>query len=169
MSPEHQSESNLKGRMAEQLVYDLLRQSGNEVYRIGMEFSLPENERVRTALSKSALVGDRIRSTPDFLVIDKLGTAHLVEVKFRWNPEGHETDYKRIERVRTAWPETLIVFVNCSERPYVRVSKYPFLDENNDVVSESIEKFKQFRVTKKILQETEALVEKYLKPTLKTQ
>ncbi len=167
MSSEHQSESNLKGRMAEQLVYDLLRQSGNETYRIGMEFSLPENERVRAALVKTPLVGDRIRTTPDFLVIDKLGTAHLVEVKFRWNPQGHETDYKRIERVRIAWPETLIVFVNCSEKPYVRASKYPFLDDNNDVVSESIEKFRQFRVSKKALQETESLVERYLKPTLK--
>ena len=167
MSPEHQSESNLKGRMAEQLVYDLLRRCGNEVYRIGIEFSLPENERVRAALLKTPLVGDRLRSTPDFLAIDKLGTAHLIEVKFRWNPEGHETDYKRIERVRTAWPETLMVFVNCSEKPYVRVSRYPFLDENNDVVSVSIETFKPLRATKKILQETDALIEKYLKPTLK--
>lgn len=155
--------------MAEQLVHDLLRQSGNEVYRIGMEFSLPENERVRQSLVKTPLVGDRIRTTPDFLVIDKLGTAHLIEVKFRWNPEGHETDYKRIERIRTAWPETLIVFVNCLDRPFVRVSKYPFLDENNDVVSESIEQFKQFSIAKNVLQETEALVEKYLKPTLKTE
>ena len=167
MSPEHQSESNLKGRMAEQLVYDLLRRCGNEVYRIGIEFSLPENERVRAALLKTPLVGDRLRSTPDFLAIDKLGMAHLIEVKFRWNPEGHETDYKRIERVRTAWPETLMVFVNCSEKPYVRVSRYPFLDENNDVVSVSIETFKPLRATKKILQETDALIEKYLKPTLK--
>ncbi len=167
MSPEFPFESNLKGRMAEQLVHDLLRECGNEVYRIGMEYALPETKRISDALMKNAVVGDKVRATPDFLVIDKLGTAWLVEVKFRWNPQGHESDYKRIERVRHAWPETLIVFVNCSERPYFRVSKYPFLNENNEVVSDSIERFKQFSVTQRVLEESEALVEKYLKPTLK--
>ena len=162
-----QSESNLKGRMAESLVQDLLRACGNEVYRIGVEHALPETQAVQNALVKTSVIGEKVRTIPDFFVTDKLGTAHLIEVKFRWNPEGHETDYKRIERIRHAWAETLIVFVNCSERPYFRVSKYPFLNENNEIESDSIERFKQFRITKKALQEAELLVEKYLKPTLK--
>lgn len=50
-------------------------------------------------MAESNEVGEKIRSIPDFFVIDKSGTPYLVEVKFRWHPSGHENDSKKLERI----------------------------------------------------------------------
>jgi hypothetical protein len=159
-------ETSLKGRMAESLVRDLLRECGNEVYSIGLESILPGATRIEESFNRNSVVGDKIRAIPDFFVIDQLGTPHLVEVKFRWTPLGHESDYKRIERIKNWWAEAIIIFVNCSEKPYFRVSKYPFLKTNNELDTEPIEKIKAFNIHDETLSKFEALVGKYMAPTL---
>ena len=125
-------ETSLKGRMAESLVYDLLKESGNEIYRIGFEAILPGVTRIEESFKRNSEVGEKIRSIPDFFVIDKSGNPYLIEVKFRWHPSGHEDDFKRIERIRSAWQECFIFYVNCSEKPYFRVmyeNKFPEEDD----------------------------------------
>src|SRR3989344_6410926 len=106
-------ETSLKGRMAESLVYDLLKESGNEVFRIGYEAILPGLARIQESFKRNSEVGEKIRSIPDFFVIDKQGNPHLVEVKFRWHPGGHENDPEKLEKVKNAWSECYIIFVNC--------------------------------------------------------
>lgn len=159
-------ETSLKGRMAESLVYDLLKESGNEVYRIGYEAILPGLARIEESFKRNSEVGEKIRSIPDFFVIDKSGNPHLVEVKFRWHPAGHENDLKILERIRNAWKECFVFYINCSEKPYFRVSKDPFIDGANKLVAEPIQNLKFLGVTQELLDKFDALVEKYLKPTL---
>lgn len=159
-------ETSLKGRMAESLVYDLLKESGNEVYRIGFEAILPGLTRIEESFKRNNEVGEKIRSIPDFFVIDKSGNPHLVEVKFRWNPAGHENDSKKLERIKNFWNECLVFFVNCYEKPYFRVSKDPFINHSNQLVTESVQNFKFFGITQELLDKFDALVDKYLTPTL---
>jgi hypothetical protein len=159
-------ETVLKGRMAESLVYDLVRESGNEIYRIGYEAILPGLARIEESFKRNSEVGEKIRSIPDFFVIDKSGNPHLVEVKFRWNPAGHESDAKKLERIKDSWKESLILYVNCSEKPYFRVSTYPFANESNQLITEPLLNLKSFNVTQELLDKFDALVEKYLMPTL---
>lgn len=159
-------ETSLKGRMAESLVYDLLKESGSEVYRIGYEAILPGLARIEESFKRSSEVGEKIRSIPDLFVIDKSGNPYLIEVKFRWNPAGHENDLKILERIRNAWKECFVFYVNCSEKPYFRVSKDPFVDNAGRLITESVQNLKNFGITQELLSKFDALVEKYLKSTL---
>lgn len=159
-------ETSLKGRMAESLVYDLLKESGNEIYRIGYEAILPGLTRIEESFKRNSKVGEKIRSIPDFFVIDKLGNPHLVEVKFRWDPAGHENDQKKLERIKNSWRESYIFYVNCSERPYFRVSKDPFVNNSGKLMVESVQNLEFFNITQKLLDKFDVLVEKYLTPTL---
>ena len=159
-------ETSLKGRMAESLVSDLLKESGNEVFRIGYEAILPGLARIEESFNRNSEVGEKIRSIPDFFVIDKAGTPYLVEVKFRWNPQAHENDLKKLERIKSDWNECLLFFVNCSEKPYFRVSKFPFLDANQRLATEPVQNLEFFGIGRELLDKFDALVEKYLTPTL---
>lgn len=159
-------ETSLKGRMAESLVYDLLKESGNEVYRIGYEAILPGLVRVEKSFKRNSEVGEKIRSIPDFFVIDKSGNPHLVEVKFRWNPAGHENDTKILKRIKGSWKECFVFYVNCSKKPYFRVSRDPFINSSNQLITESVQNLKFFGITQKLLDKFDALVEKYFTPTL---
>lgn len=159
-------ETSLKGRMAESLVYDLLKESGNEVYKIGYEAILPGLARIEESFKRNSEVGEKIRSIPDFFVIDKAENPYLIEVKFRWNPAGHENDIKILYRIKSAWKECFVFFVNCSEKPYFRASKDPFMDNSGQLITESVQNFKNFGITQELLDKFDVLVEKYLTPTL---
>ncbi len=161
-------ETSLKGRIAESLVHDLLRESGNEVYKIGYEAILPGLAKIEESFRRNTAVGEKVRAIPDFFVIDRSGEPHLAEVKFRWHPRGHEDDYKKIERIKSSWEEALIVFVNCYEKPYFRVCRFPFINKRNTVVTEPLHTFKAFGISEELLDKFDALVEKYLTPTLTT-
>jgi len=164
---QRRSESNLKGRMAESLVYDLLREAGNEVYKIGYETILPGLTKIEGSFKRKTEVGEKIRAIPDFFVIDKIGDPHLVEVKFRWHPDGHKDDYKIIERIKSNWGESIIVFINCHDKPYFRLCPYPFLDKKRKLKMEPLQKFKSFNISEEIIDKFDELVKKYLTPTLK--
>ena len=60
-------ESILKGRMAESLVEELLKQCGNKVYRFGYEAVLQNLTQLEKAFDRESEVGQRIKSIPDFM------------------------------------------------------------------------------------------------------
>ena len=159
-------ETSLKGRMAESLVYDLLKESGSEIFKIGYEAILPGLARIEESFKRNSEVGEKVRSIPDFFVIDKAGNPYLVEVKFRWNPGGHENDVKKLGRIKDSWKECYAFFVNCSEKPYFRVSKFPFANDSGQLIVEPVRNLKFFNITQELLDKFDALVEKYLTPTL---
>ncbi len=153
-------ETSLKGRMAESLVLDLLKESGNEVYRIGYEAILPGLARITESFKRNSGVGEKIRSIPDLFVIDKAGNPYLVEVKFRWDSKWHDNDYKMLGLLKNSWQEVIIAVVSCKEKPYFRFCRYPF-----DAM-EPVQNLEVFGITQELLDKFDVLVEKYLTPTL---
>src|SRR3989338_4324772 len=124
------SESMLKGRMAETLFEELMRQSGNIVYRFGYEAIVQNLTQLEEKFDRYSDVGERIRAIPDFIVIDKKGNPTFVEVKFRWNGRfDSERDSERIQNMLKFW-QAKFVLVNCWEQPYFRISEPPYLDRN---------------------------------------
>lgn len=159
-------ETNLKSRMAESLVYDLLTESGNDVYRIGYRTLLPSTLAVEDALESRPTIFKKLRAVPDFLVLDKKGNPHLVDVKFRWNPQGHETDIAKLKKMGELWDEALIIFVNCSEKPYFRISHAPFINKQGQIITAPLHEHDVFKISLGLMSKFEHLVLKYLTPTL---
>lgn len=158
-------ESMLKGRMAETLFEELMRQSGNIVYRFGYEAILQNLIQLEERFDRYSEVGERIRAIPDFIVIDGLGKPEFVEVKFRWKPELHETDYKMLEKINKFW-SAKIVFINCWGQPYFRISNPPYFDKNKKLILKPLIQEENWKIDKELYGEYEDLVHRYLTPTL---
>jgi hypothetical protein len=158
-------ETNLKARMAESLVYDLLTEAGNDVYRIGYRTLLPSTLSIEDALQSHPTIGKKLRAVPEFLVLDRKGNPHLVDVKFRWNPEGHVTDIAKLKKVGELWDEALIIFVNCSQKPYFRISHAPFISRGA-IITAPVTQHAAFNIPITLVERFDTLVVKYLTPTL---
>lgn len=151
--------------MAETLVEELLRSSGNTIYRFGYEAILQQLTQIKQNFDANTETGKRIRAIPDFIVLDDKGDPVFLEVKFRWNGKLHENDVSRLERIKTFWSAKLI-FVNCFEKPYFRVSNPPYLDDAQNFICTSLSEESAWKINPEKYAEFEVLVEKYLKPTL---
>jgi len=159
-------ESMLKGRMAETLFEDLLRECGNVVYRFGYEAVVQNLAQLERSFDRHSEVGERIRAIPDFIVIDRKGKPDFVEVKFRWNGKMNgEEDLKRLKNINKYWEAKLVV-VNCWKQPYFQVCDPPYVDGRKDLVSKALWAESNWKIDKEIYKECEALVHKYLTPTL---
>ena len=158
----------LKGRMAETLVEELLRKSGNVVYRFGYEAILQNLTQIQKSFDLHSEAGERIRAIPDFIVIDTDGNPIFVEVKFRWNGKPHEDDKVRLERIRNFW-NAKIIFVNCSEKPFFRVTDPPYIDSGGIMVCKPLIEDSSWKFDQGVYEEFEKLVSKYLTPTLTPQ
>jgi hypothetical protein len=158
-------ESMLKGRMAETLVDDLLKQSGNTVYRFGYEAILQNLTQIQQSFERHSDAGERIRAIPDFIVVDIKGKPIFLEVKFRWDGKPHEDDKQRFARIGDFWSAKIIV-VNRIEKPYFRISNPPYLNKDGSFSWKPLIEEKSWKIDKEIYQKFETLVEKYLTPTL---
>ncbi len=158
-------ESMLKGRMGEALVTEILHEAGNQVYRFGYESTLQNLTQVEEVFDRHSEIGEKIRSIPDLLVINKNREPFFVEVKFRWDQDWHEKDYKMLERLDSFW-KPIIIFVNCNRKPYFLVTKSPYHDKNKKLRGFPLDEVNDFGITRDVIEKYEKLVEKYLKPTL---
>ncbi len=157
----------LKGRMAESLVEELFKLSGHKIYRFGYESVLQNLTQVESNFEKHNDVAEKIRAIPDFIAIDSFGKPIFLEVKFRWSPKTHENDVAMLERINQFWPST-VVFVNCSERPYFRVSHPPYLNSEKEIVFEPLKDLAGFKIDMDAIENTEKLIDKYFSSTIKT-
>ncbi len=157
----------MKGRMAETLFEGLIRDSGNRIYRFGYEAITQNLVQPGENFDKYGEVGEKIRAIPDFIVIDKKGKPQFVEVKFRWgaNDPLHNQSVEVINRVAKYW-NAPIVFVNCWEQPYFRISLPPYFDKNKKLVYKPLLSIVEWGINEKMYKEYENLVHKYLTPTL---
>jgi len=161
------SEGMLKGRMAETLVEELLKKSGNTVYRFGYEAIMQNLVQIKRIFDAHNEVGEQIRTIPDFIVIDKDGKPVFVEVKFRWDGKMFDDkDKRRIEQIKHFW-NTKIIFVNSSKRPFFQVSTTPYFDDKGELICHPLSEEKSWKIDKAVYEEFETLVEKYLTPPLK--
>ncbi len=158
-------ESMLKGRMAETLVEELFRSSGNTIYRFGYEAILQNLTQIEKSFDGYGETGNRIRAIPDFIAIDKQGKPSFIEVKFRWNGKLHSSDHERLSRIKDFW-NAKIIFVNCSEKPFFRVSNPPYLDDKDNFETKPLMKEDTWTLDTQVYEKFEGLVEKYLGPTL---
>jgi hypothetical protein len=158
-------ENVLKGRMAETLVEELLRDSGNIVYRFGYEAIVQNLVQLEERFDRYTEVGEKIRAIPDFIVLDIKGKPLFVEVKFRWKPELHKDDYSILERINKFWGAKVIL-VNCWQQPYFRVSNPPYIGKNNQLILKPLLEETDWKIDKKVYNDYEELVHRYLTPTL---
>ena len=154
-------ESMLKGRIAETLVEELLRQSGNIVYRFGYEAIVQNLVQLEESFDRNSEVGERIRVMPDFIVIDKEGKPAFVEVKFRRNIEVHKSDYDKFEKINKLWSAKLIL-VNCQEQPYFRVLDPPYFDKNKNLIQRPLLQETSWEIDQELYDTYEDLVYRYL-------
>src|SRR3990167_6907718 len=110
MTQNNFAESMLKGRMAETLFEELMKESGNIVYRFGYEAIVQNLIQLEEKFSRYSDVGEKIRSIPDFIVLDKKGEPLLVEVKFRARPNDpiHRDTVEILRRLEKSWSATLV-------------------------------------------------------------
>jgi len=159
------AESMLKGRMAETLFEELMRQSDNIVYRFGYEAIVQNLTQLEEKFDRYSKVGERIRAIPDFIVIDRRGNPEFVEVKFRWDGRlDSNRDKQRLANLLKYWEAKFIV-VNCSEQPYFRISDPPYMGKNGNFVWKPLVDEAGWKIDPKIYREYEELVHRYLTPT----
>jgi hypothetical protein len=70
----------IKGRIAEALVEELLRDCGNNVYRFGYETLLQNLIQSDANFDRGTKNGQQVRSIPDFVVVNSRGRPTFVEV-----------------------------------------------------------------------------------------
>ncbi|MEK7567676.1 MAG: hypothetical protein AAB513_02015 [Patescibacteria group bacterium] len=161
------AESMLKGRMAETLFEGLMKDSGNKVYRFGYEAITQNLVQLGESFDKYGEVSEKIRAIPDFIVIDKKGKPQFVEVKFRWEPNEplYDQSVGILNRVAKYW-NAPVVFMNCWEQPFFRVSVPPYFDKNKRLIYKPITSISEWSIEQKIYNKYENLIHKYLTPTL---
>ena len=132
-------ENILKGRIGESLVIEILREAGNQVYQFGYESTLQNLTQLEKIFDLHSETGEKIRSIPDLLVINKNGEPFFIEVKFRSLPEWHKNDFQMLKRLKDFW-KPVIIFVNCHTKPYFLVVKPPYCDKNKKLKGWPLEK-----------------------------
>ncbi len=151
--------------MAEALVSEILRETGNQVYRFGYEAVLQNLTQVDRVFDENSEIGEKVRSIPDLLVINKKGEPYFIEVKFRWHQEWHKDDFRMLERLNNFW-KPIIIFVNCYKKPYFLITKPPYCDKTGKLKGWPLEKADYLNISVGTIEKYNTLVEKYLAPTL---
>ena len=151
-------ESVLKGRMAETLVDELLRRADNKVYRFGYEAILQNLTQAESTFDGESEVGRKIRSIPDFLVLNGSGKPFFVEVKFRTDPESqYVTDF--LENIEMFWKAKVILVT--LDAPHLRVANPPYFNSEGKPIFGKLEDDPDLNVTSEKLHKFDSLVQKY--------
>lgn len=158
-------ENMLKGRMAETLVEELLKKSGNTVYRFGYEAIVQNLTQIKKSFDLHNDAGERIRAIPDFIIVDDKGEPTFVEVKFRWNGQLHESDRIRLKKIGEFW-KAKIIFVNTTNKPYFQISNPKYIDGDGKLISRPLLEETGLKINSKLYADFEGLVEKYLVQSL---
>ena len=159
------TEGMLKGRMAETLVEELLKKSGNKVYKFGYESITQNLVQPDEIFNGNTEVGQKIRTIPDFIVVNKKGIPEFVEVKFRWNAEPNEKDMLPFQTAAKYW-KAPIILVSCKEKPYFRVMMPPYFDAKGNFKTVPLERVSEWNIDKDALEHGEELVATYLGSTM---
>ncbi len=123
------SENVIKGKLAENMVEQLLKASGCRAYRLGSDAVLENVVQLEDEFDKDSNLGKRIASIPDLMVMGQREKPVLVEVKFRTDPESLEEELLlEKEPLENFW-KTKIVLVTAKAKPYFRVLTPPYFSK----------------------------------------
>lgn len=161
------AESILKGKIAENLIEEMLKKAGNKVFRFGSEEVLRKLVQADKKLDRETEMGRKITSVPDFVVISQMKKPIFVEVKFRTDPEALEEQLLlEKDHLEKFWESKIILVTN--KKPYFRVLSPPYFSrEKRDgwpipVLNwQPIEADLDFGIRYPILKNFEKLVEKH--------
>ena len=110
----HNPESMIKGRLAEAIVEEMLREADYEVYRFGYESIVQNLVQSPDKFYKKDGVGQTISSMPDFIAV-KNREPHFIEVKYRSDGELEKEEFKK-------WDEGRVILV-FPFYPYFKISR----------------------------------------------
>ena len=118
MSQQKFDQDRVKGAAAKEILRSLLESSGYDVYPFGYESTLSVlKRRFGDKRLEENRLSQRIRSMPDFLVVDPENTdpPQLVEIKFRKaqdHPSRIVLKNWDLVRYRKYWPESVLVLLS---------------------------------------------------------
>ena len=138
----------IKGRIAETIVEELFRSLGFQVYKYGMEHSIPGITELLKGIKDDVALN--IRKMPDF-VIFKDDRAHFLEVKFRANEKFTLKDIDKYGDY--PFHNALILLVS---KKHIKCISYEELKEGNEITptcNNLLGNRKEFETDKKVIKE----------------
>ena len=144
----------VKGRIAETLIEEMFKKSGYQVYRFGYERLLENVSQLKQEIVDSNTF-ERIRSIPDFLIVDSKGNIQLIEVKYR---SSGEILPEELEKYAYFWEEARIILVTPKE-PHFRISYINRFCKNGKLYSLEEDKFTEIHPD--IIREFSKVVKRY--------
>ncbi|MFP3950476.1 MAG: hypothetical protein ACLFUZ_05325 [Candidatus Micrarchaeia archaeon] len=118
-------DSSIKGRLAEAIIEEMFISMGYDVFRFGMENTLPGFS--NRFLPKKGEVANQVRKMPDFIVV-KDSHVSFVEVKYRTN---EEFDFKEQYSREGGYPYPNAYFILVSPK-HIRIQKASELEKGKD-------------------------------------
>ena len=116
----------IKGRIAETIIEELFRSLEFQVFKFGMENTIPGIKELLRGSNDEVALG--IRRMPD-LVVFKHGRAHFIEVKFR-KDENFCIDDLEDEEDEYPYPNALIVVVS---QNHIKCLSYEELEDGEEI------------------------------------
>lgn len=152
----------LKGRMAETIISEMLQEAGYFVYRFGYEGILQSlTQRGLPKMKEDDVEAEKVRTMPDFIVMNEEGDVSFVEVKFR-STENLENETKQlIFKTAKYWPEARMIFVKPQE-PFFLISCAKDFVKKEKLYP--LEKERFLKVNLKIIEKYRNLVKRYFQP-----
>jgi hypothetical protein len=152
-----QSDNDVKEKMAEALISELLRSSGNKVCPFGSATVLQN----LTEIAGQSKIGQQISSIPDFLVLNQSGKPFFVEVRFHsYEDTAYDRQSGLINPFSKFWKAKLILVT--LQKPHSLVANPPYLDANGTLHLENLEEDRDLNVSSEELRKFAPLVERYL-------
>ena len=156
-----ESESKLKGNMAECIVEQMFFEAGYHVFRFGYEHTIQYlKELVKEKKLRINQVTEKIRSMPDFIAVDTKGNTFFVEVKFRTDWTRWEEDKPLLERLINYWRDGILIVVSNKE-PYFIISTIKEYDDKRKLYP--LSDFRIININKEIREKYADLVKKYFR------
>ncbi|MEO9806686.1 MAG: hypothetical protein ABJF04_25725 [Reichenbachiella sp.] len=147
--------SVIKGRIAETIVEELFKSLGFQVYKYGMEHSIPGIAELLRGIKDD--VATNIRKMPDF-VIFKDNRAHFLEVKFR--KSGSFTIDDLDPKGDYPYHNALILLVS---KDHIKCISYKELADHKEITP----KCKNWLGSRKEFETDKETIKEYIKYTLK--
>ncbi len=138
------NDSAIKGRIAEAIVEEMFISMGYEIFRFGMENTVPGfGSRTHPLKGK---IAKEIRNMPDFVVV-KDGTAWYIEVKYRTNGEF---DFQKFEREKGPYNYSNAYFILVTPK-HIKIQKVEHLRKGEPFIF--LNDCKDFETNKAIIKQ----------------
>lgn len=154
------SERVIRGRIGENIVSEMLQEAGYFVYRFGYEGIL--QSLIQKGLPKmkaNTVPAEKIRTMPDFIVMNKEGDVFFIEVKYRTSGQDDGYFKRWLEKAVCHWPEAKILLLHPYE-PSFQISTIADYAKTGKLYP--LERDKFLKVSGSLTRRYSGVVRKYL-------